>query len=266
VKKQEKEVSGSVVFEIRDLHVESEKGIDAVRGLSLNVRPGEIVGIAGVDGNGQAELAEGIMGLRRARAGTILFKGQDIAGFSTKKRIRSRFSNVPADRHRFGLVLSMKVSENCVIGEHDRKPFSRGINLDLKSIDEYSNKLVEQYDIRTPSVSVPASNLSGGNQQKVILAREFSRDPEFLLVSQPTRGLDVGAIEYIHSQILKMRDRDVAILLISLELEEIFALSDRILVLYEGRIVKEFRTGQTDEREVGFYMMGGKERSGVYAD
>ncbi len=265
VHKEEKNIAAAPVLEIKGLTIESERGINAVTALSLNVKPGEIVGVAGVDGNGQRELAEGVMGLRKIDAGRVLFKRKDITNLSTKQRIRQKFSNVPADRQRFGLVMGMKVSENCVMGEHDRDPFSRGINLNLSAIAEYADRLVGEFDIRTPSVNIPVSNLSGGNQQKVILAREFSREPDFLLVSQPTRGLDVGAIEYIHKQILKMRDRDVAILLISLELEEIFSLSDRILVLYEGEIIKEFRAEQTDEREVGFYMTGGKERN-AYAD
>ena len=165
---------------------------------------------------------------------------------------------VPADRQRYGLILPMRISENIVIGYHDREPYVRGINLNLPKISQDSEVLVKNFDIRTPSVDIPAGNLSGGNQQKVILAREFSRNPEFLLVSQPTRGLDVGAIEYIHSQILAMRDKNVAILLISLELEEIFSLSDRILVLYEGKIVKEFDPEKTNDKEVGYYMTGGE--------
>ncbi len=266
VHKKEKEIALDPVFEIENLSIESERGIDVVSNLSLNVKPGEIVGIAGVDGNGQTELAESIMGLRRIKNGKLLFKGKDITALTTKQRINQKFSNVPADRQRFGLVMDMKVSENCIIGQHDRYPFARGINLNLSTITEYAERLVGEFDIRTPSVGIPVSNLSGGNQQKVILAREFSRKPEFLLVSQPTRGLDVGAIEYIHTQILNMRDLNVAILLISLELEEIFSLSDRILVLYEGEIIREFKAEQTDEREVGFYMTGGKGGSDAYAD
>lgn len=168
-----------------------------------------------------------------------------------------KISYVPADRQRFGLVLPMKLSENMIIGYHDRKPAASKLKLNNNYINSYTKSLVDSYDIRTPSVDVPVSNLSGGNQQKVILAREFAREPRFLLVNQPTRGVDVGAIEYIHSEILRMRDKDVAILLISLELEEIFALSDRILVLYEGEIVKELIPEETTHKEVGYYMTGG---------
>jgi simple sugar transport system ATP-binding protein len=258
VHKEEKTIDTEPVFQIEDLYVKNEKGIDTVAGLSLSVRPGEVVGIAGVDGNGQSDLAQAIRGLQEIASGKISFKGQNIARDLTKERIHKKMGYVPADRQRFGLVLPMKISENTVMGFHDREPFVKGINLNLKVIKSYSEDLVEQFDIRTPSVGIPAGTLSGGNQQKVILAREFARDPEFLLVSQPTRGLDVGAIEYIHSQVLKMRGKGVAILLISLELEEIFSLSDRILVLYEGKIVKEFIPEQTDEKEVGLYMTGGE--------
>lgn len=263
VHKGEKKAGDEPVLTISDLMVKGDNGLTALRSLSLSVRPGEIVGIAGVDGNGQRELADAIMGLRPVTSGSILFENKDIAHWSTKKRIEALISFVPADRQRYGLVMPMLITENVIIGKHLSSPYAKGINLNLKNIDDFANKLVEDFDIRTPSINQPVSTLSGGNQQKVILAREFSRKPKFLLVSQPTRGLDVGAIEYIHSQIIKMREADVAILLISLELEEIFSLSDRILVLYEGAIVKEFNAKATDERQVGLYMTGGKERKAV---
>jgi len=258
VHKDEKEISGDPILKMEDVVVKNVKGINALDGISLDVRPGEIVGIAGVDGNGQTELEEAVKGLLKVESGRILYKGEDIAPLTAKERRQKKIANVPADRQKFGLVLPMTVAENMVLGFHDEKPFVKGINLDLDTIKTHSEKLVEDYDIRTPGVDVPAGNLSGGNQQKVILARELSSKPDFLLVAQPTRGLDVGAIEYIHSQILKMRDMNVGILLISLELEEIFSLSDRILVLYEGKIVKEFNPKETSDKEVGFYMTGGK--------
>ena len=258
VARKKKQISGEPVFSVENLTVMSDKDYPAVKDLSLKIAPGEIVGIAGVDGNGQTELAEAIRGLRKAASGRILFKGEAVTGARTSDMIRNRMGYVPADRHRYGLVLPMTISENVAMGYHLTPPNARGVNLDLAYMDRNAGKLVKDFDIRTPGVNVPASNLSGGNQQKVILAREFSREPEFLLVSQPTRGLDVGAIEYIHSQILKMRDNNVAILLISLELEEIFALSDRILVLYEGEIVGEFLPDKTSDKEVGLYMTGGQ--------
>jgi general nucleoside transport system ATP-binding protein len=260
VEKKPKEAGDTPVFSIENLRVLNDKEYAAIDGLSLQVKPGEVVGIAGVDGNGQSELAETIMGLRKLEGGKIFHLGDDIAGMNTKELIGRSISYVPADRQRFGLVLPMSVSENIAIGYHDRKPNVRGINLDFKAMDSYAADLVEQFDIRPPVVDVRAGNLSGGNQQKVILARELSRKPTFLLVSQPTRGLDVGAIEYIHKQILAMRDIDVGILLISLELEEIFSLADRILVLYEGKIVKELIPEETTDKQVGFYMTGGKEQ------
>ncbi len=260
VHKEAKEITGDPIIQLENVVVKNIKGINALNGISLDVRPGEIVGIAGVDGNGQAELEEVIKGLLKVESGRILFKGEDIAKLTTKERRNRKVANVPADRQKFGLVLPMTISENLILGFQDEKPFVKGINLSLPTIREHAQQLVKEYDIRTPGVDVPAGNLSGGNQQKVILARELSSNPDFLLVAQPTRGLDVGAIEYIHSQILKMREKDVAILLISLELEEIFALSDRILVLYEGQIVKEFVPQDTTDKEVGFYMTGGKKR------
>jgi simple sugar transport system ATP-binding protein len=260
VHKKARRTEADPAFILKDLHVRGDKGKDAVAGVSLEVRPGEVVGIAGVDGNGQSEIAEAIMGLREASNGRVLFKGQELTHLRTHQRIMRKISSVPADRQRFGLVLPMKLSENTILGYHTLKPFAKGISQDLEAVRRHAEVLVARFDIRTPGVELPAGHLSGGNQQKLILAREFSRDPEFLLVNQPTRGLDVGAIEYIHSQVLAMSDRKVAILLISLELEEIFALSDRILVLYEGRIVKELDPSVSSEEEVGFYMTGGEAR------
>lgn len=245
------------ILKIENLTVFNEKKLKALNGIDIDIHPGEIVGIAGVDGNGQSELAESIMGLVPVSEGRILHDGEDIAGLTTRERIFRNISYVPADRQEYGLVMPMTIAENMAIGYHDQKPYCKGLTLDYSYINNHSEGLVKDFDIRTPSAVVPADTLSGGNQQKVILAREFSRDPSFLLVSQPTRGLDVGAIEYIHSQILAMRDRDVGVLLISMELEEIFALADRILVIYEGKIVKELIPEKTDEKEVGLYMTGG---------
>lgn len=255
------EVQPEPVFEIEGLHVLDDRRIPAVQDLSLTVRPGEVVGIAGVDGNGQPELAEAIMGLRPVESGIIRHLGEDVAGVSTRDRIHRSISYVPADRHRYGLVLPFTVAENIALGYHDRSPNAYRGQLDYEGMNGNAADLIKRFDIRTSGPEAAAMQLSGGNQQKVILAREFSRKPTFLLVNQPTRGLDVGAIEYIHSEILAMRDKDVGILLISLELEEIFGLADRILVLYGGRIVRELLTEETNEKEVGLYMMGGKERS-----
>lgn len=258
VEKEKKQISEKTVFSIENMKVLNEKMYPAIDGLSLDVRAGEIVAIAGVDGNGQAELAEGIMGLRNVVEGKVKHLGDDITHLSTKEMIQRSISFVPADRHRHGLVLNMKISDNTMIGYHDREPFCKyGFHMNYKAIRAHSQELVKSYDIRAASTEAPVAQLSGGNQQKVILARELSREPTFLFVSQPTRGLDVGAIEYIQRQILKMRDQEVGVLLISLELEEVFALADRILVLYEGQIVKELIPEKTDYKEVGYYMTGG---------
>jgi simple sugar transport system ATP-binding protein len=260
VEKKDHPVKPNPVFQIEDLRVTDDRNIPVVDGLSLDVHPGEIVGIAGVDGNGQSELAEAIMGLRPVASGVLNHEGDDIKHLSTKERIHRRISYVPSDRHRYGLVLPFSVAENIAIGYHDRAPnaSAHGWRLEYGAMSSRAEQLIKDFDIRTPGPLAPAGNLSGGNQQKVILAREFTRKPSLLVVNQPTRGLDVGAIEYIHSQILAMRDQDVGVLLISLELEEIFGLADRILVIYEGAIVKEFKTSETNEREVGLYMTGGK--------
>ena len=258
VTKDEHKAGESASFEIKDLTVINERKIKVIDGLSLNVKPGEIVGIAGVDGNGQTELAQAIMGQMAQEAGEILFKGKPIQEMDTRKRRDLGISYVPTDRQKEGLILPFSIAENIILGSQDEKPFSKGINLQKGPIHNYSKKLAENFDVRCSSIDEAVSNLSGGNQQKVILAREFARDPEFLLVSQPTRGLDVGAIEYVHNQILNMRGKNSAILLISLELEEIFSLADRILVLFEGRIVKEFNPAETNDKEVeGLYMTGG---------
>jgi len=258
VKRKEKKIEDRVVFEINDLFYKNERGINILNGVSLKVKKGEIVGIAGVDGNGQEELTNIIMGLVKPDKGEIIFNGENIIFLSTKRRIKKGFSYVPADRQKDGLILSMSIGENIMIGRHDERPFVNNNIINYNYVFSYSDEIVKKFDIRTPNSKFLASTLSGGNQQKVILGREFSKNPDFFIVSQPTRGLDVGAIEYIHSQILFLRDNDIPILLISLELEEIFSLSDRILVIYEGKIVKEFLNGETTEEEVGFYMTGGK--------
>lgn len=247
----------SPILEVRDLRVKNDSGLEAIRGLSLTVRPGEILGIAGVDGNGQTELAEAILGTRSIQSGRILFAGSDIAAWSTHRRRKAALSFVPADRHRHGLVLPMAITENMILGDHDDPAFNRGIMMNQAAIRDFADNRIRAYDIRAAGSDVPVSQLSGGNQQKVILAREFSRKPRIILISQPTRGLDVGAIEYIHRRILDLRDRDTAVLLISLELDEIFSLSDRIAVLYGGTIVKEFTNGRTTQAEVGLFMTGG---------
>jgi simple sugar transport system ATP-binding protein len=249
---------GDRVLTVEDLVVLDDRKLEAVKGLSLEVRAGEVVGIAGVDGNGQRELIESIMGLRRPQSGKVLLLDKDITHAATDKTIGAGVSHVPDDRRRRGLVLEFDLVENLALGDHRRPPTSRHGLLDRKSMQSQAVKRIDDYDIRTPNEHVAAANLSGGNQQKVVLARELARNPELLLASQPTRGLDVGAIEFVHRRILAERDSGKAVLLVSMELEEIMSLSDRILVVYEGRVVAEFEGGSVTEEELGYYMTGGK--------
>ncbi len=248
---------GSTVLEVRDLVVLDERKLEAVKGVSLSVRAGEVVGIAGVDGNGQRELVEAIVGLRRPKRGSILLRDKDITHATPRATIEAGVSHVPEDRHRRGLVLEFDLAENMVLGDHTSSPYSAGGIMHAKTIDETARKRVEDYDVRTPSIRVLAGNLSGGNQQKLVLARELGRDPDLLVAAQPTRGLDVGAIEFVHQRILAARDSGKAVLLVSMELEEIMSLSDRILVMYEGRIAAEFASGEADAERIGYFMTGG---------
>lgn len=260
VERKEKKIEDDFVFEVKDIYYRNERGVNVLNGISFKIRRGEILGIAGVDGNGQEELANVIMGLIQPDKGEIIYNGENINKLKTKLRIKKGFSYVPADRQKDGLILPMSIAENIMLGRHDENPFVKNGLIRYNFIYSYADKIDNDFDIRTPSSRVPVGTLSGGNQQKVILGREFSKNPDFLIVSQPTRGLDVGAIEYIHSQILSLRDKNIPILLISLELEEIFALADRILVIYEGKIVKEFINKNITEEEVGIYMTGGVKR------
>jgi simple sugar transport system ATP-binding protein len=253
---------GPVVLEVQGLEARDDRGLPALKGVGFAVRAGEILGLAGVAGNGQTELAEVLTGLRDAVAGRILLKGQDVtfAGASGKREAGMAhimgIAHIPEDRHKRGLILPYSVALNLILGLHRRPPFARGWNLDFASIAANAAAKIAEFDIRTPSPDTPARALSGGNQQKIIIAREFSRDPDFLVVVQPTRGVDVGAIEFIHKRLVEMRDRGKAILLISLELEEILSLSDRIAVMYEGQIVGEMPASEADEHKLGLLMAG----------
>ncbi len=248
---------GETVLDIRDLSVKSDRNLSAVNGVSFTVCGGEIVAIAGVSGNGQTELVEALVGLRRPESGSITLKGNDITRASARSSIEIGVSHIPEDRHRRGLVLTFNLAENLVLGDHRLKPYAtRGI-MHPREITSMAKKRIADYDIRTPSEKLIASSLSGGNQQKVVVAREIGRNPELLVAAQPTRGLDVGAIEFVHRQIIAERTSGKAVLLISLELEEVLSLADRILVMYEGRIVKEFSAEQADAETLGYFMTGG---------
>ncbi len=247
---------GDEIFKIENLHVKENRGIEAVKGVNLSVRRGEIVGIAGVAGNGQSELVEAVTGLRRVEGGRVIFKGVDVTNASPKRRRKMGIGHVPSDRLKHGLVTSFPLYYNFILGKHDEPEFCDGSFLKISEIKKFSEELVKRFDVRPPLINLLGANLSGGNQQKVIIAREFSFNPDFMVIAQPTRGLDIGAIEFIHKTIISMRDKGVAVLLISMELEEIFSLSDRILVMYEGQIMGEVTPDTTSMDEVGLMMAG----------
>ncbi len=247
---------GAPVLEVEDLVVLDDRNHPNVDGVSFTVHAGEIVGIAGVQGNGQTELVEALTGLRTALSGVVRLSGEVVTDDTPREIHRKSVAHVPEDRQRSGLVLTFTVAENLVLDSYYDEPFSRGVVMDWGRTRENARALVEEYDVRTPSIEVEVRNLSGGNQQKVIVAREFSRDVKFTVASQPTRGLDVGSIEYIHERIVKERDAGGAILIVSTELDEVMALSDRILVMYRGKIVAERRPDETDTTKLGLFMAG----------
>jgi general nucleoside transport system ATP-binding protein len=247
---------GETLLHVENLHVHDERGLEAVRGVSLDVRAGEIVGLAGVDGNGQTELIDALTGLRHPSEGTIVVGGRDVTTASAHRFLQEGVGHIPEDRHRRGLVLEFSLAENLVLHDYAKPPYARRGLLDLGHIFGSARKLLREFDVRGGTASTPASALSGGNQQKVVIAREVHRDPRVLIAAQPTRGLDVGAIEFVHRRLVEQRDAGKAVLLISLELEEVLSLSDRILVIYEGRIVGEYDPSVTEE-ELGIAMTGG---------
>jgi general nucleoside transport system ATP-binding protein len=246
---------GDVVLEVTDLSVPDDRGQDAVSGVSFAVRAGEILGVAGVQGNGQTELCEALMGLRPVTAGSVRLGDQVITRDTPRQRIRAGIGYIPEDRQSDGLVADFSVADNMILDVYDRPPYARGIALNLAAGRDNATARVEQFDVRTTSVDTPAGTLSGGNQQKVILAREFGRDLKVLLASQPTRGLDVGSIEFVHRRIITERDQGVAVIIISAELDEVYALADRIAVMYEGRITG-FRPPTVPVEELGMLMAG----------
>jgi ABC-type uncharacterized transport system ATPase subunit len=247
-----------IVLEVNDLIILDERGVEAVRNVSFQVRAGEILGIAGVQGNGQTELAETLTGLRPAKTGTIKINGQVVPFENPRQLTELGVSHIPEDRQKHGLVLSYSIADNLVLCTYYKEPFARGVQRNEVAVFENAEKLVEQFDIRTPGSLVPASNLSGGNQQKVIVARELSRPVNLLIANQPTRGLDVGSIEYIHSQIIMERDRGAAVVVISAELDEIRSLADRIAVMYHGEIVATVDPNEVSKSELGLLMAGSK--------
>lgn len=244
------------VLEINDLVVKESRGLEAVKKLSLEVRAGEVLGIAGIDGNGQTELIQAITGLRKSESGTVKIAGKDVTNLKPRQITETGVGHVPEDRHKYGLVLEMSLADNIALQSYYHEPFSKTGVLNRKYIDEYARKLIAEYDVRTTGENAAAASLSGGNQQKAIIAREMDRNPELLIVSQPTRGLDVGAIEYIHKRLIEQRNAGKAVLVVSFELDEILNVSDRIAVIHAGQIVGIVDPKETSENELGLLMAG----------
>ena len=244
------------VLTIDDMKVRDDRKHLAVKGLSLEVRAGEILGVAGVQGNGQREFVEALTGLRTMESGHVTIAGEDATGMLPRAITELDVAHIPEDREKHGLVGSYTIAENMVLNRYYRKPFSRRAVLDRQEIAENGARLVKQFDVRTPSIYTHAGNLSGGNKQKVIVAREFSRPVKLLIANQPTRGIDVGSIEFIHKQIVAQRDAGVAVLLVSAELDEILSLSDRVAVMFDGRIVKTLPIEEATRERVGLLMAG----------
>jgi general nucleoside transport system ATP-binding protein len=247
---------GEPLLEVADLHVFDDRGIEKVRGVSFTVRAGEIVGIAGVDGNGQSELIDAVAGLRKSASGTIRLGKRTLEHATARQMLDAGLGHIPEDRQLRGLVLEFSIAENVALHDYAKPPDSKWGWLFPQRLIERARRLIREFDVRGGSPLTRAGALSGGNQQKVVAAREIARDPKVLIAAQPTRGLDVGAIEFLHRRLVEERGEGRAILLVSLELDEIMSLSDRILVLYEGEIVGE-HTGEVSEDEIGLEMLGG---------
>ena len=257
VDKEDKQI-GDTVLSVSNLQAQNNRGSLALKGVDFEVKSGEIFAIAGVDGNGQTELVEVLTGLRKSTGGSFSIKGDDLTKANSKTILKHGLAHIPEDRHKRGLILEHTLAENGCLGSHHNEPFSKKGLMNDDYIQEYSRKLIEEYDVRTPSEMVAAKSLSGGNQQKFIVAREMNRNPDLIIASQPTRGVDVGAIEFIHKKLVEQRDMGKAVLLVSLELDEVMALADRIGVIYDGKIVGVVNGIDADERELGIMMAGGK--------
>ncbi len=264
VKKDEHDAK-EPVLEIDNLCVKDNRHLMAVNGISMTLRKGEILGIAGVAGNGQTELIESVAGLRKPVSGKISLKGIDITNSSPREIRELGLSHIAEDRFKYALIKDFSVSYNIILGRHYREPFAANGLLKKRDVENISKKLVEEYDVRPREIHIDGGNLSGGNQQKMVVAREIDYNPECMLVAQPTRGLDIGAIEFIHKTLVELRDKDVGILLVSMELEEILSLSDRILIMYEGEFMGEIKPGESSLEEIGLMMAGStlKELRGI---
>ncbi|WP_148882332.1 ABC transporter ATP-binding protein [Thermococcus aciditolerans] len=247
---------GEVIFRVEDLWVKGDRGEDAVRGLTFEVRAGEIFGIAGVEGNGQSELIEAITGLRKVEKGKVYLKGADITGKKPRELYDMGMAHVPEDRTHMGLILEMSVMENSILGMHWRKEFSKGFLLDWDKVEAHAKRLIEEFEVSAPGTKAPVKSLSGGNQQKLIVAREVSKKPEFIIAAQPTRGVDVASTEYIRNYLVKLRNDNKAVLLVSADLDEVLQLSDRMAIMYEGQFMGIVKPDEVTEEQIGL-MMGG---------
>lgn len=248
---------------IKDLVVADYRGIDKVKGLNLTVRKGEILGIAGIDGNGQTELIEAITGLRKSKAGSVSINGQDVTNKKPRKITESGVGHIPQDRHKHGLVLDFSIGHNIALQTYYQDPISKNGIMNYSKVSELAQKVIKDFDVRTQGENTPARALSGGNQQKAIIGREVLRDPDLLIAALPTRGLDVGAIEFIHHRLIEQRDNGKAVLLLSFELDEVMNVSDRIAVIYDGQIVDTLLPKETSEQELGLLMAGQKKNSNI---
>jgi simple sugar transport system ATP-binding protein len=250
---------GEVLLELKDLHAPSDRETPALRGVDLEIHSGEILGLAGVSGNGQRELAEVITGLRPLTQGKVFLEGDEVAGQLPGQLTDQQLAYIPEERMKDGMIQAFSVAENMILRDHSKQPFSRNGFLFLRVIAEFADKLIGTFQIKTPSRDTPAKSLSGGNIQKVVLARELSRKPRVLIAAQPTRGVDIGATEYVHAQLLEQRQKGIAILLISEDLDEIMALSDRIAVIYEGKIMDVVDAETATPEQLGLLMAGVRE-------
>ncbi|WP_168198403.1 ABC transporter ATP-binding protein [Crassaminicella thermophila] len=258
-----KDQIGDVLLKVKDLKAKNNRGLMALNGINFSIRAGEILGIAGVEGNGQSELMEVLSGLRELEDGEVFVKDTNIVGKSPKEIRKLGISHIPEDRLFNGLSKEATITENMMMGIQDQEPYAqKGIHINKKEIRNMVDQAIQEFDVRTPSQDVLIQNLSGGNMQKVVIAREFSFNTPIYIISQPTRGVDIGAIEFIHKQIIKKRNEGCAILLISAELDEIFRLSDRIMTIYEGEITGEFKNGMITKQEIGLYMTGKQKKRG----
>jgi general nucleoside transport system ATP-binding protein len=248
--------AGAPVLEVENVSMRDSRGVRALDGISFQVKSGEILGVAGVDGNGQSELIQALTGLSKVDAGRISLNGKDISNRSPRAIGEAGLSLIPEDRHKHGLVLDFTLRENMVLNSYFKPPFNRSGFINEDAMEQHASRLIADFDVRTPGSHAKARSLSGGNQQKAIIARELDKNPDLLIAAQPTRGLDVGAIEFIHKRLVEQRDNGKAVILVSFELDEILKLSDRIIVMYEGRVVGEVRPEETNDQELGLMMAG----------